>query len=102
MRIQAGSAPTGPYVPDAAVSTIALMGFCCRNTVAYDSFLGILLLLGVHEERGIFLFNTILLILVLLLSCSALPRHQAVKFPVKWKQFLLVPPNRFVIVARML
>ena len=101
MRIPAVSAPTGPYVPDAAVSTIALMGFC-RNTVAYDSFLGILLLLGAHEERGIFLFNTILLTLVLLLSCSVLPRHQAVKFPVKWKQFLWVPPNRFVIVARML
>ena len=82
MRIPAVSTSIGPYVLDAAASTIAFIVFCCRNTAAYDSFLGILLLLVALEERGIFLFNTILVILVLLLSCSALPRHQAVKFPV--------------------
>ena len=83
MRIPAVSASIGPYVPDAAVSAIAFMVFCCRNTAAYDSLLGILLLLEMaHEERGIFLFNTALVILVLLLSSSVLPRHQVVKVPV--------------------
>ena len=82
MRIPAFSAAIGPYVPDAAVSAIALM-VDLRNTAAYDSLLGILLLLEIaHEERGIFLFNTVLVILVLLLSFSVLQRHQAVKVPV--------------------
>ena len=71
MRIPAISASIGPYVPDAAVSAIALMGCCCCTAAAYDSLLVILLLLEIaHEERGIFLFNMFLVILVLLIYLS--------------------------------
>ena len=62
MRIPAFSAAIGPYVPDAAVSAITLM-VLLRNTAAYDSLLGILVLLRIaHKERETFLFNTILVI----------------------------------------
>ena len=82
MRSPDVSASIGPYVPDVAVSAIALMVCCWRTAAVYDNLLVIFLLLEIaHEERGIFLFNMFLVILVLLLSFSFLPRHQAVKNP---------------------
>ena len=78
MRIPEFSTSFWLYVPDASVSAIAFMVLFC-NMAAYNRLLVILLLLVLaHEERGIFLFNT-LVILVLQLSYSVLPRHQAVK-----------------------
>ena len=81
MQIAAFSAAIGLYVPAAAVAAIALM-VVLRNTAAYDSLLGIFLLLEIaHKERGMFLFHTVLVILVLCLSFSVFQRHQAAKFP---------------------